>query len=109
MNEAISDLPEDLLITTHICRGNYQSTWAISGGYESIAPYLFKEQLDGFFLEYDDNRSGDFEPLRFFPEVRSFAVLGLFTSKNGELEDKSTILKRVKRSEEHTSELQSRF
>ncbi|RZH87267.1 5-methyltetrahydropteroyltriglutamate--homocysteine methyltransferase, partial [Staphylococcus aureus] len=76
INEAISGLPEDLLIKTHICRGNYQSTWAISGGYEPIAPYLFKEQLDGFFLEYDDNRSGDFEPLRFFPEDRSFAALG---------------------------------
>lgn len=101
INEAISDLPEDLLITTHICRGNYQSTWAISGGYEPIAPYLFKEQLDGFFLEYDDNRSGDFEPLRFFPKDRSFAVLGLFTSKNGELEDKDTILKRVKEAQNY--------
>src|SRR5699024_7854462 len=61
----------------------------------------FKEQLDGFFLEYDDKRSGDFEPLRFFPKDRSFAVLGLFTSKNGELEDKDTILKRVKEAQNY--------
>ena len=81
VNDAVQDLPEDLLITTHICRGNYKSTWAISGGYEPVAPYLFKENLGGFFLEYDDERSGDFEPLRFFPKAQSAAVLGLFTSK----------------------------
>ncbi|RIP35993.1 5-methyltetrahydropteroyltriglutamate--homocysteine S-methyltransferase [Staphylococcus gallinarum] len=95
VNDAVQDLPEDLLITTHICRGNYKSTWAISGGYEPVAPYLFKENLDGFFLEYDDERSGDFEPLRFFPKEQSAAVLGLFTSKKGELEDKANVLKRI--------------
>ncbi len=101
VNEAVKDLPEDLLITTHICRGNYQSTWAISGGYEPVAPYLFQEQLGGFFLEYDDERSGDFEPLRFFPKDKSAAVLGLFTSKNGDLEDKATILKRIEEAQKY--------
>lgn len=103
INEAIQDLPEDLLITTHICRGNYKSTWAISGGYEPIAPYLFKEKLGGFFLEYDDDRSGDFEPLRYFPE-NSAAVLGLFTSKSGELENKETILARIEEAKNYISE-----
>lgn len=103
INEAIQGLPEDLLITTHICRGNYQSTWAISGGYEPIAPYLFKEKLGGFFLEYDDDRSGDFEPLRYFPE-NSAAVLGLFTSKSGELENKETILARIEEAKNYISE-----
>lgn len=103
INEAIQGLPEDLLITTHICRGNYKSTWAISGGYEPIAPYLFKENLGGFFLEYDDDRSGDFEPLRYFPE-NSAAVLGLFTSKSGELENKETILARIEEAKNYISE-----
>ncbi|AVQ36874.1 5-methyltetrahydropteroyltriglutamate--homocysteine S-methyltransferase [Staphylococcus kloosii] len=103
INEAIQGLPEDLLITTHICRGNYKSTWAISGGYEPIAPYLFKEKLGGFFLEYDDDRSGDFEPLRYFPENRA-AVLGLFTSKSGELENKETILARIEEAKNYISE-----
>jgi 5-methyltetrahydropteroyltriglutamate--homocysteine methyltransferase len=103
INEAIQGLPEDLLITTHICRGNYKSTWAISGGYEPIAPYLFKEKLGGFFLEYDDDRSGDFEPLRYFPE-NSAAVLGLFTSKSGELENKETILARIEEAKNYISE-----
>ncbi|RIN25564.1 5-methyltetrahydropteroyltriglutamate--homocysteine S-methyltransferase [Staphylococcus succinus] len=101
INDAVQDLPEDLLITTHICRGNYKSTWAISGGYEPVAPYLFKENLGGFFLEYDDERSGDFEPLRFFPKNKSAAVLGLFTSKTGDLEDKSTILKRIQEAQNY--------
>ncbi|MDT3958288.1 5-methyltetrahydropteroyltriglutamate--homocysteine S-methyltransferase [Staphylococcus kloosii] len=103
INEAIQGLPEDLLITTHICRGNYKSTWAISGGYEPIAPYLFKEKLGGFFLEYDDDRSGDFEPLRYFPE-NSAAVLGLFTSKSGDLENKETILARIAEAKNYISE-----
>jgi 5-methyltetrahydropteroyltriglutamate--homocysteine methyltransferase len=103
INEAIQGLPEDLLITTHICRGNYKSTWAISGGYEPIAPYLFKEKLGGFFLEYDDDRSGDFEPLRYFPE-NSAAVLGLFTSKSGDLENKETILARIEEAKNYINE-----
>lgn len=103
VNEAIQGLPDDLLITTHICRGNYQSTWAISGGYEPIAPYLFKENLGGFFLEYDDHRSGDFEPLRYFPE-NSSAVLGIFTSKTGELEDKASIKQRIEEAKQYINE-----
>lgn len=101
VNEAVQGLPEDLLITTHVCRGNYQSTWAISGGYEPVAPYLFQENLGGFFLEYDDDRSGDFEPLRYFPNDKSAAVLGLFTSKTGELEDKNAILKRIEEAQQY--------
>ncbi|GGG89878.1 5-methyltetrahydropteroyltriglutamate--homocysteine S-methyltransferase [Staphylococcus pragensis] len=100
INEAVDGLPDDLVLTTHICRGNYQSTWAISGGYEAIAPYLFKEHLHGFFLEYDDDRSGDFEPLRYFNK-QAYAVLGLITSKTPELEDKELIKQRVKEAQQY--------
>ena len=102
ISKAIEGLPNDLILTTHICRGNYKSTWAISGGYEAIAPYLFKENLNGFFLEYDDERSGDFEPLRFFND-NAYAVLGLITSKTGELENKDTIKKRIKEAEQYVN------
>lgn len=102
INKAIEGLPNDLILTTHICRGNYKSTWAISGGYEAIAPYLFKENLNGFFLEYDDERSGDFESLRFFND-NAYAVLGLITSKTGELENKDTIKKRIKEAEQYVN------
>lgn len=101
VNEAIKDLPDDLLLTTHICRGNYQSTWAISGGYGAIAPYLFKENIEGFFLEYDDNRSGDFEPLSHFPENNAYAVLGLFTSKSGALENREQIKRRIEEAQQY--------
>ncbi|GAA3024646.1 5-methyltetrahydropteroyltriglutamate--homocysteine S-methyltransferase [Tetragenococcus solitarius] len=94
-NAALKDLPEDLHITTHICRGNYHSTFAASGGYEPVAQTLFgKENVEAFFLEFDDDRSGDFAPLRFVPEEKR-VVLGLITSKSGKLEDKETIIKRI--------------
>lgn len=102
VNDAVEGLPKDLILTTHICRGNYQSTWAISGGYEAIAPYLFKEHLHGFFLEYDDERSGDFEPLRYF-DKDAYAVLGLITSKTPELEDKELIKQRIKEAQQYIS------
>ncbi|MCJ1764643.1 5-methyltetrahydropteroyltriglutamate--homocysteine S-methyltransferase [Mammaliicoccus sciuri] len=103
VNDALADLPDDLLITTHICRGNYQSSWAITGGYEPIAKELFTEKLQGFFLEYDDNRSGDFEPLRHFDRNDAYIVLGLFTSKTGELEDKQNILDRLDEATKYVS------
>lgn len=94
-NEGVQNLPEDLKITTHICRGNYHSTWATSGGYEPVGEVLFgQEDADAFFLEFDDERSGDFSPLRHLPEDK-LVVLGLVTSKDGKLEDKETIINRI--------------
>lgn len=95
-NKAIANLPKDLIVTTHVCRGNYHSTYASEGGYEPIAEILFKEEnVKAFYLEFDDERSGGFEPLRFVPKDK-FVVLGLITSKNGILEDKEIIKKRIK-------------
>lgn len=102
-NEAIADLPEDLSITTHVCRGNYHSTWAASGGYEPVSETLFgHENADAFFLEYDDDRSGDFAPLHNLPADKK-VVLGLITSKNGQLEDKQTIIDRIKEASQYVS------
>jgi 5-methyltetrahydropteroyltriglutamate--homocysteine methyltransferase len=95
-NAVLEDKPEDLAVTTHLCRGNYQSDWAFEGSYALIAPTLFaKEKVDGFFLEYDDERSGSFQPLEHIPNGGPRVVLGVFTSKNGELEDKESIKARV--------------
>jgi 5-methyltetrahydropteroyltriglutamate--homocysteine methyltransferase len=102
-NEAIADLPSDLRISTHICRGNYHSTWATSGGYEPVGDTLFaRENFDHYYLEFDDERSGNFEPLRFLPDHKS-VVLGLITSKSGKLEDKATIIKRIKEAAQYVS------
>lgn len=96
VNGVLEDKPEDLTITTHLCRGNYRSKWAFEGSYAKIAPTIFaKEKVNGFFLEYDDDRSGDFNPLHHIPDGGPKVVLGLFTSKSGELEDKDTILARI--------------
>lgn len=95
VNKAIADRPQDMAITMHICRGNFRSTWFSSGGYEPIAAELFGHcKVDGFFLEYDSERSGDFKPLRFIKDQQ--VVLGLVTSKSGELEDKQAIIERIK-------------
>jgi methionine synthase II (cobalamin-independent) len=95
INAAIADRPESLRVTTHMCRGNYQSSWAAEGGYDFVAEALFSElAVDGFFLEYDDERSGGFEPLRFVPPGKQ-VVLGLVTTKRGELEDKDTLKRRI--------------
>ncbi|OBX05050.1 methionine synthase [Gallibacterium genomosp. 3] len=95
INEAIKDKPEDMTITMHICRGNFRSTWFSSGGYEPVAETLFGHcKVDGFFLEYDSDRAGDFKPLRFIKDQQ--VVLGLVTSKSGELEDKDAIIERIK-------------
>ncbi|SHR22495.1 5-methyltetrahydropteroyltriglutamate--homocysteine methyltransferase [Mycobacteroides abscessus subsp. abscessus] len=96
LNKAVADRPEDLKITMHICRGNFRSTWISSGGYEPIAEQLFGHlNIDGFFLEYDNDRSGGFEPLRFVTRPDLQIVLGLVTSKFGELENKDVIKKRI--------------
>jgi 5-methyltetrahydropteroyltriglutamate--homocysteine methyltransferase len=95
LNAAIADRPESLRLTTHLCRGNYRSSWAAEGGYEFVAEALFSElAVDGFFLEYDDERSGGFEPLRFVPPGKQ-VVLGLVTTKTPVLEDKDTLKRRI--------------
>jgi 5-methyltetrahydropteroyltriglutamate--homocysteine methyltransferase len=82
-------------VTTHMCRGNFRSSWAAEGGYDFVAETLFNElDVDGFFLEYDDERSGTFEPLRFVPKGKQ-VVLGLVTTKRGDLEDKQVLKRRV--------------
>lgn len=95
-NEAIANLPADLTINTHVCRGNYHSTWAAAGGYGPVADTLLaRENVQAFYLEYDSDRAGGFEPLEKVPEDK-YVVLGLVTSKNGDLEDKQTIINRIK-------------
>lgn len=94
-NLAIINEYDDLVITTHVCRGNYHSTWASSGGYGKIAPYLFKdESVDTYYLEFDDERSGNFEPLKYVSDNKK-VVLGLVTTKKADLEDKESIKKRI--------------
>lgn len=94
-NLALDERPDDLVITTHVCRGNYHSTWASSGGYEPIAEILFgQENVDAFYLEFDDERSGGFEPLRFVPEDKK-VVLGLLTSKSPMLESEEAVIARI--------------
>lgn len=92
INGVLECKPEDLVVTTHLCRGNYQSDYMFSGSYDLIAPTLFaKEKVDGFFLEYDDERSGDFKALAQIPEGGAKAVLGIVTSNSGEIEDTELI------------------
>jgi 5-methyltetrahydropteroyltriglutamate--homocysteine methyltransferase len=95
INAAVKHKPAGLAITTHMCRGNFRSSWAASGGYDYVAEALFSElDVDGFFLEYDDERSGGFEPLRFVPEGK-IVVLGLVTTKRPELESKDDLKRRI--------------
>jgi 5-methyltetrahydropteroyltriglutamate--homocysteine methyltransferase len=95
INEAIRDKPANMTICTHLCRGNFKSAWVAEGGYEPVAEVLFNElNVDGYFLEYDDERSGDFRPLRFLPKNKTM-VLGLVTTKLGELESKDSIKRRI--------------
>ncbi len=95
VNAAIAGRPDGLRVTTHMCRGNFRSSWAAEGGYDFVAEVLFSQlDVDGFFLEYDDERSGGFEPLRFVPEGKQ-VVLGLVTTKTGELEDKDDLKRRI--------------
>lgn len=95
INDAIASRPDTMSITTHSCRGNFQSYWAAEGGYDFVAEALFNElNVDGFFLEYDDARSGGFEPLRFMPKDK-VVVLGLVTTKNSTLESKDQLKRRI--------------
>lgn len=100
-NGALVDLPVDLTVTTHICRGNYHSTWAAKGGYGPVADYvLAKENVTAFYLEYDSERAGGFEPLAKVPADK-YVVLGLLTSKSGELEDRQVILDRIQKAAQY--------
>jgi len=95
INEALAGRPDGMAVTTHMCRGNFRSAWAAEGGYEYVAEAVFGGlEVDGFFLEYDDARSGGFEPLRFVPPGK-MVVLGLVTTKRGALESKDELKRRV--------------
>jgi len=96
INKALEGKPADMTITTHVCRGNFRSTWISSGGYEPVANNLLANcNYDGYFLEYDSERAGGFEPLRFLPKGDKIVVLGLITTKAGALEDKAEIKRRI--------------
>jgi 5-methyltetrahydropteroyltriglutamate--homocysteine methyltransferase len=95
INKALANRPADMTITTHMCRGNNQSMWAAEGGYDFVADTLFnKLEVDGFFCEWDDERSGGFEPLRYLPKGKK-VVLGIVTTKRGELESKDFLKRRI--------------
>ena len=95
INEALAGRPEGMAVTTHMCRGNFRSSWVAEGGYEHVAEALFNElEVDGFFMEWDDDRSGSFAPLRFVPPGKQ-VVLGLVTTKRGELEQRDELMRRI--------------
>ncbi len=101
INDSIRDRPADMTVCVHLCRGNFRSSWAAEGGYEPVAEVLFNElAVDGYFLEYDDPRSGDFAPLRFVPKDKT-VVLGLVTTKLGELESKDDVKRRIHEAAAH--------
>jgi 5-methyltetrahydropteroyltriglutamate--homocysteine methyltransferase len=96
INRAFEGRPADMAVTLHSCRGNFRSAWIAEGGYEPLADRLFNElTIDGYFLEYDTDRAGGFEPLRFFPKGKKQLVLGLVTSKSGALEKKDDVKRRI--------------
>ena len=96
INTALEARPADMTITTHVCRGNFRSTWIAEGGYEPVAETLLgRLNYDGYFLEYDTERAGGFEPLRFLPKGKKIVVLGLVTSKSGTLEKSDDIKRRI--------------
>ena len=100
LNRVIEWKTEDLVVNMHICRGNFRSTWFSSGGYEPVAKTLFGHcRVDGFFLEYDSDRAGDFTPLRYIKDQK--VVLGLITSKSGDLEDKDEVIARIKEASQY--------
>jgi 5-methyltetrahydropteroyltriglutamate--homocysteine methyltransferase len=96
INEALAERPDGMSVTTHTCRGNFRSSWAAEGSYDFVAEALLNElEVDGFFMEWDDERSGGFEPLRFLPKGDKQVVLGLVTTKRGELESRDELLRRI--------------
>jgi 5-methyltetrahydropteroyltriglutamate--homocysteine methyltransferase len=101
INEALAAKPEGMAVTTHMCRGNFRSSWVAEGGYDFVAEALFNELgVDGFFMEWDDARSGGFEPLRFVPKGK-VVVLGLVTTKRGELESKDELKRRIEEASQY--------
>ena len=95
INEALANRPEGMSVTTHMCRGNFRSSWAAEGSYDFVAEALFNElEVDGFFMEWDDERAGGFEPLRLLPKGKQ-VVLGLVTTKRGDLEARDLLLRRI--------------
>jgi 5-methyltetrahydropteroyltriglutamate--homocysteine methyltransferase len=93
---ALAGRPSDMALSTHICRGNFRSSWMAQGGYETVAEALFNElDYDAYFLEYDTDRAGGFEPLRFVPKGSKRVVLGLVTTKSGALENTDTLKQRI--------------
>ena len=104
INDVLAAKPKDMTVTTHICRGNFRSTWITSGGYEPVAEVLFQGcNYDGYFLEYDSDRAGGFEPLRFVPKGNKQIVLGLITTKTGTLERKDDIKRRIEEAQTYVA------
>lgn len=96
VNQAIAGRPDGMVISMHLCRGNFRSTWAASGGYEPVAEVLFNQiNADAYFMEYDTDRAGGFEPLRFLPRGPKMVVLGLVTTKSGQMESKDELKRRI--------------
>jgi 5-methyltetrahydropteroyltriglutamate--homocysteine methyltransferase len=101
INRVLADKPDDLVVTTHLCRGNNQSMWAAEGGYDFVAEALFGDlDVNGYFLEFDDERSGTFEPLRFVPSGKQ-VVLGLVTTKRPQLESKDLLKRRIEEASQY--------
>jgi 5-methyltetrahydropteroyltriglutamate--homocysteine methyltransferase len=98
VSAALKDRPAGMAVTMHTCRGNFKSSFVASGGYETVAEAMFSSGVDAFFMEFDDERSGGFEPLRYLPKDKK-VVLGLVTTKVGELESKDLLIKRIKQAE----------
>jgi len=101
VSAALKDRPAGMTVTMHTCRGNFKSSWVASGGYETVAEAMFSADVDAFFMEFDDERSGGFEPLRYLPKGKK-VVLGLVTTKVGELESKDFLLEKIKAAEKFT-------
>ena len=96
LNHVLADRPTGMSVTTHACKGNFRSSWAAEGGWDFVAEALLNElEVDGFFMEWDDERSGGFEPLRFLPKGDKQVVLGLVTTKRGELESRDELLRKL--------------
>jgi 5-methyltetrahydropteroyltriglutamate--homocysteine methyltransferase len=103
INEALAGRPDGMAVTTHMCRGNFRSSWVAEGGYDHVAEALFNElEVDGYFMEWDDERSGSFAPLRFVPPGK-VVVLGLVTTKRGELEQKDDLMRRIEEASRHVA------
>src|SRR5580704_11454578 len=103
INTAVSDIPSDMRITMHLCRGNFKSLWIAQGGYEPVAAVLFNQiNVNGYFMEYDTERAGGFEPLRLVPKDK-IVVLGLVTSKSGTLESKDALKRRLDEASKYLS------